>query len=974
MKQIDQVNWQKGSQWFRWDPHIHTPATLLNNQFGNNWNGFIEKINNAVPAVSALGITEYGCIHGYREFRKHWLQGKLPSVALIFPNVELRITTQTKRGSGINIHLLFSPEEEDHEGIIEAKLSQLVFSYLGEKYRLDKRDLIQLGRQYDPGQTDEHGAFCTGINQFKVELSSLIDWRNNDSWLARNCLVAVASGQNDGTSGLQEDSGFSAHRTEIERFADIIFSAKPSDRAYWAGERPNTDPGELQRKCGPKPCLHGSDAHRLDQVLNPTSEHRCWIKGELIFEALRQTLFEPTERVFIGPSPPDGPASYDCIEHIRVIGAPWFPDFDMHLNKGLVAIIGPKGSGKTALADIIARTADAFDADDSEASFLYKAADYLENISATATWGDGTTATRNLGVSQFDQEEQQPRIRYLSQQFVEQLCSSDGLGTSLIREIEAVVFRALDETERLGTRSFAELRESRITSLLIQRSEHQDIIRKYSNMLDHENGLKANLPAKIKQEAIFNKDIDSSEKERQTLLVSGKEERTRLLSELDTQYRDSERRVANYKIKAQKLRELKAETERASNRNKDQVEEWKNRFSTVDLNVPDWDLFKLQFAGDVNSLLEKHIQQAETNANIEANGYQNQDLLTDPPRLPLCKIRLRLDEVRKELGIDQQRERRYIEIQQRLQRLYQERERLQKEIEHILKAEERIKTAKIRRRQEYCLVFQTLVEEEKILSELYSPLARRLRVQGDVVSKLEFYVHRRVDLDLWAERGEGLLDLRKAGPLQGRGTLAANAKKYLLKAWKHGSPDDIAGAMEEFIPSTGLNKAQNFLSRDSSLGAFVEWLFSTDHIHVEYGIRYDGVELRHLSPGARGIVLLILYLAIDEWDSRPLLVDQPEENLDPQSVFEDLVGYFRESRRRRQVIIVTHNANLVVNTDADQIIIADSKRKVGFDLPKFSYEAGALEDCAIRDRVCRILEGGERAFRQRERRYALSNT
>jgi predicted ATP-dependent endonuclease of OLD family len=121
----------------------------------------------------------------------------------------------------------------------------------------------------------------------------------------------------------------------------------------------------------------------------------------------------------------------------------------------------------------------------------------------------------------------------------------------------------------------------------------------------------------------------------------------------------------------------------------------------------------------------------------------------------------------------------------------------------------------------------------------------------------------------------------------------------------------------------------------------------------------------------RGIVLLMLYLAIDRWDERPLVVDQPEENLDPQSVYEQLVAYFRIAKQRRQVILVTHNPNLVVNTDADQVIVAAAVREKPDELPVITYTSGGLEDAEIRAAVCRILEGGERAFRERERRYAL---
>src|SRR5258705_4880181 len=55
-----------------------------------------------------------------------------------------------------------------------------------------------------------------------------------------------------------------------------------------------------------------------------------------------------------------------------------------------------------------------------------------------------------------------------------------------------------------------------------------------------------------------------------------------------------------------------------------------------------------------------------------------------------------------------------------------------------------------------------------------------------------------------------------------------------------------------------------------------EWLYSTEHISIRYGIQYGGVPVEQLSPGTRGIVLLLLYLAIDKTDRRPLLIDQPE--------------------------------------------------------------------------------------------------
>ena len=153
---------------------------------------------------------------------------------------------------------------------------------------------------------------------------------------------------------------------------------------------------------------------------------------------------------------------------------------------------------------------------------------------------------------------------------------------------------------------------------------------------------------------------------------------------------------------------------------------------------------------------------------------------------------------------------------------------------------------------------------------------------------------------------------------------------------------------------------------------FAQWLFSTDHIAIRYGIDYEGVDIRKLSPGTRGIVLLLLYLALDDRDNRPLIIDQPEESLDPKSVFDELVTIFIEAKSHRQVIMVTHNANLVVNTDADQIIIAQAGPHRRGALPPISYRAGGLENPEIRRAVCDILEGGEDAFRERARRLRLT--
>ena len=245
------------------------------------------------------------------------------------------------------------------------------------------------------------------------------------------------------------------------------------------------------------------------------------------------------------------------------------------------------------------------------------------------------------------------------------------------------------------------------------------------------------------------------------------------------------------------------------------------------------------------------------------------------------------------------------------------------------------------------------------------------------MARIELFVRREVALDEWVARGEGLFDLRRDFAFKGHGALAEAALEMLLPSWQSGSAEDVALAMEAFLSKyrQELPKGRPLSVQGEQIRAWRkslgEWIYATDHIRVEYGIRFAGVAIEQLSPGTRGIVLLLLFLAVDQQDQRPLIVDQPEENLDPKSVFEELAPHFREARKRRQVIVVTHNANLVVNTDADQVIVAQAIPSGTGGLPQISYTSGSLENPAIRTEVCQLLEGGERAFLERERRYRL---
>jgi ABC-type cobalamin/Fe3+-siderophores transport system ATPase subunit len=131
-------------------------------------------------------------------------------------------------------------------------------------------------------------------------------------------------------------------------------------------------------------------------------------------------------------------------------------------------------------------------------------------------------------------------------------------------------------------------------------------------------------------------------------------------------------------------------------------------------------------------------------------------------------------------------------------------------------------------------------------------------------------------------------------------------------------------------------------------------------LKVKINIYLDGISLESLSMGQRAIVLLKIILA---YDDKPLLIDQPEEDLDNRYIYEHLVEAFKKAKNKRQILIATHNANLAVNTDAEQIIVAK------YENGAISYELGTLENPKTKKDLKQILEGGDAAFRKREEKY-----
>ena len=186
------------------------------------------------------------------------------------------------------------------------------------------------------------------------------------------------------------------------------------------------------------------------------------------------------------------------------------------------------------------------------------------------------------------------------------------------------------------------------------------------------------------------------------------------------------------------------------------------------------------------------------------------------------------------------------------------------------------------------------------------------------------------------------------------------------------SPEDVKEFLESILESLrkDLREGQENAARTVSeqvrdVQKLYDYLFGLEFLTYNYQLKQGGKGIDQLSPGERGALLLVFYLLLDK-NNMPLIIDQPEDNLDNESVATILVPFIKAAKKKRQIIMVTHNPNLAIVSDAEQIIYVHLDKEAGY---RFSAESGSIENKDINKRVVNVLEGAMPAFNTRKRKY-----
>ena len=987
----------RGSEWKRWDLHIHSPSSYLANEFGDPgkesvWENYSKNLFQKAldNKIVAIGITDYFSIEGYERILAYQKDSaKLKSSALGFsdndieeiqtilllPNIELRLKCFAGNHNRVNFHVIFSSEVETSD-IKENFLESLEFVYEGNptnhdyKNKLTKSNLERLGKKLKDEQhefADKSNLYVGGMNAV-IDDTQLMDILSKNSRFKNKYLVCIPVDED--LSNLEWSGQDHLTRKVLYQKSSCFFTSNTGTIEFGLGKKHTSTEEFLKEFVSIKPCIHGSDAHSIDKMFSPDKNRFCWIKAEPTFAGLRQILFDPEERVYIGEMPPSeikNPADTITQIHLEEF-KDWFTNNDLSFNKGLVSIIGQKGSGKTALADLIAYcmgTWDKLDSDRYSNSFLQKAIGKLYGARLTVECGNGDKCPSILAKDYIPKKP--PAVQYLSQQFVTSLCEDVAAG-SLMTEIENVIFTYISEENRLQATNFNELKEKRLVAVQAKRTALATKIQQSNERLIALYQLRdKDITEKT---AIKGKNCTELEGLKNSLPKAATDEEKAnidLLSQKNEFLTTERAKVATLNVKLSKLDELESVLTAAESMLSGFRLKVLNNFTELELEPEDLE----KIAPVANTAYKEFV------SATRAKWTSEKDELTKPDSA-YQRLNAEIEELKKKVIEDKSKQAKYQEAVDKIAMLEKQNSLIVASIEKMQKAILDIEAIKSKRIIDFIDLIRTLKEEQLVYLDMYRPLRQRITEGTDTEKLLNFNIRYIIQSDDWKETAKILINKRGKNIFDEENAFNVKLGEYLnvFTSDEFADGENINQETETKLKNI-IIELLSIIESSSTMPSFntgysitdlYGWLFSIGHIKVSFGIQFENVNLERLSTGTRGIILLLIYLGIDTADTRPLIIDQPEDNLDNTSVYNILVPYFRKAKQRRQIFLITHNANLVINTDSEQIILASMERQSN-TYPKISYEIKSLE--GGKEKICKILEGGTAAFKMREKKYDL---
>lgn len=966
------TNFNRGSEWRKWDLHVHTPFSILNNGFGNDWDIYVQKIyKKAIEHdIWAIGITDYFSIDGYKKIRTEYLENSVKmeqlfseeeieriNKILLLPNIEFRLDKLVNENR-VNFHVIFS-DKVSISDIEENFLQEIDFVYEGspqsndEKWKLKINNLKKLGKKLkiEHSKFNDKQDLYIGMMNAVVSDSQICNILNKKPTLFKSKYV-IALPSDEDLSKLNWDSQAHHSRKVLVQKSDCFFASNPKTINWGLGNTYNEKSEFIKEFKSIKPCIWGSDAHNFDELFEKNSDRPLWIKADLTFNGLYQIKFEPADRIAIQQTKPEEKRPYFLIDSVSFLDSRTFPKFsseEILVNQNLTTIIGGKSTGKSLLLYHIAKAIDPQQVSEKikhldNPNLIYdfeKDSDFDFKVK----WKDDGENKLQDNTETLSKRQ----ITYIPQHYLSSLSKMKNLDDkkSLNNFIRETLLS--DESSRKQEEITKETSHEKLKFI-------SSLINDYFGYFDDITSQKQNLKEKGDKSGIL-KYIQQLKSEIEILRKQStlSEEQSKYLQDLTNEEEKLKKELSGILSDIESISSFKNKSNDLVQRLKSIKEEHQNYLNTDFV------------SGEFNKSFEFVNR-------IEKLFNEGIDSLIKPDGV----IFKRIEEINKKIFEIK------IKIEPLLSNINQQ-EILQTKIKQLKEEEEKIRQIDI---------------QEKLLSEKQKSL--KTSFDKIFVEYEQIYTSYKSYQEALLKAKEGLKEV------QINVKLAFNNEKFSEQVKSHIQKVDLRKQYDSFKNNENeffyefqnyshfiltikdiLNKVLNGkLKTYKSISA--KEIFSIlieDFFFLDFFVSYKNDPLEKMSPGKRNLVLLKIIIEKNnqQW---PILIDQPEDDLDNRSVYNDLVSFLKEKKKQRQIIIVTHNPNAVVGADAEEVIVANQS---GQDTDRtnevydFEYVTGSLEhsikkvdaqkiilqSMGIREHVCDILEGGKDAFKKREEKYGF---
>lgn len=1006
------MDYQRWSEWRKWDLHIHTPKSIVSKYWWDNeevWDKFIKSLENLPEEVKVIWITDYYFIDWYEKVMSYKQQWRLKNIEKIFPILEFRIDTfwswNENKLQKINLHILFNLDEND----IKEEIKKVKERFIGlipiTKLEKHKTKVLSI----DNFISEWWGSLDDGFGSLIPSTDRVFDLIKSQEWSSKTFLFLWYKEW----SNLDKNNQLKPFKEDLYCKVGAFFSSnfsKFEDSQKWLNEFWN------------KKLLHSLDIHDMKTL---TIDYFCntRIKWDPTFEWLKQIFYEWDERVYIWDKPEifnrieqnktqyisnliiDQVDSYDETRGI------WFKNECIDFNTWLVAIIWNKWSWKSAVADILWLLWNS--KKEKYFSFLrddrFRKSKLANNFEWKLNFISWDNITKNLWEN--IEESSVERIRYLPQNYFNEI--TEEIENKKFKEtLENVVFNHLNDDSKFWKSSFEDLVNFKSIAVKNDIREIYDKIKKLNNEIFNLekcsqkweiDKLKSKIELK-KQELKVQEDLlKRINKEKPKNYEKRNDDNTKQLekikkyeakiSDLDEKIQTKKTELSELKIHKEELNNVKLWLESFERRLIEFV--WENievfEFHWLDKNKI------VKMSVDYEKINKKIWQMDEKINSIECclmdtnkiNDIDDERLKKKIQRINLSLERENLvdmqNKLRTSLSSAEIKYQEYLEMKKNIEQLIKDikwdinipdtlmfYEKKLKDLTEKKKwltvVEKNILEKKDKR---YELVEEIFNKKQEIL-KLYNEFKKPIDNIVDNENFRESQINIKVNLQINKDFEQNFLQF-------------INQSRRWSFMWKEdwkkelnniisetemsfeGIKNMLNSILEHLIFDMRYNdkKENNIFDQINDVEWFYNYIFSLDYIDINYELKSWDKTLDQLSPWEKWNLLLIFYLMIDK-ETIPLVIDQPEDNLDNKSVFEMLSVFIKQAKKRRQIILVTHNPNLAIWADAEQIICTTIDKT---NLNKFSYISWSIENPYINDKIVEILEWTMPAFQKRELKY-----